>query len=141
MNWTLVFILAMPALFAAFVFGMYKFGVGKTDWNAYPSAEVGPYEEPSDLKQIKIIGTLSLILYVLMILTMGPFAAAVVLAVLLALLAVGSLIVTIVQEIIFRLRGPKIDPESGAIVERRPFFRRWLWNFFNSFEILGGFTP
>lgn len=133
MKWTLFFVFAMPALFAAVLLGMYKFGVGKTDWNPPPPA--GPYEEPTDGKKLVFIAWISLALYVVMLASVGPWGAAVALAVVLGLLLAGSLIFTCVQQIIFLVRGP-IDPTTNGIVERRPFFSRLLHNFLNSFAII-----
>ena len=135
MNWALAFIVAMPLLFAAFVFGMYKLRVGVTDWSAYPSLDPSQYPKDTDATKMKMIAAMCALLYVLLLFVAGPFAAALALAILMVVLALGSLVFTMVQELIFWLKGPKLDPETGAIVQRKPFRQRLLWNYADSFLV------
>lgn len=135
MDWKLVFIFAMPALFAAVVFGMYKLRIGMTDWNSYPSLDPSQYPKDTDATKVKMIAAMSALVYVLLLFVAGPFVAAAVLAALMLVLALGSLIFTAVQELVFRLKGPKLDPETGAIVQRKPFRQRLLWNYADSFLV------
>lgn len=141
MSWELLFIFGVPLLFAAVLLAMYKFGVGTTDWSAYPSPERQPYKEPSDREKVRTIAIVSGILYLILLFAAGPFAAAVLLAALLAFQLSCVLIFTAVQEVVFWIKGPKLDPETRAIVARRPFLRRLLWNFLNSFDVYFHIVP
>lgn len=138
MDWTLVFIVAMPLAFVGILFAMYRFGIGRTDWNPPPHSAS---TEPSDTAKLKIIAGFSLLLYFFALFYAGPLVAAFLLAVVLAFDAICVLVFTSIQEVVFWLKEPKLDTQTGAIVERRPFLRRFLWNFLNSFEALFYLVP
>ena len=128
MNWELVIILAMPAAVAAFIIWMIAAGHTKTG-AIPPDTEPNPYPERLDTLGRWIVGIATAILYVIIAVTIGPLAAAMVFAFLLLIDAVGALIWTVGQEIFARRRSEASASDQGQVAAAIPFGTRLVRNF------------
>ena len=119
MDWTLVFIFAMPLAVVLFIIWMIAGGYTKTG-AIPPDTEPNPYPERFDAMGRWMLGGATVILYVVVAIGIHPLAAAILFAILLLIDAAGALIWTVGQEVLARRR---------SIAPAVPFRTRLFRNF------------